>query len=96
LTRWTSSGPPPPASDHIRAGFPRRTTRKTLRKRLKRERGIRIGKNVWWLVKGKKARIVFKTRGSKVLEIGLADARLTRTNRAAKRTLRTWELPRKR
>jgi hypothetical protein len=72
------------------------TTTKTMRRRLKRERGVRVGKNVWWLVKGKKAQVAFKTRGGKVREIGLVDSRLTRTKRGAKRMLRTWELPRKR
>jgi len=33
----------------------------------------------------------FKTRHGKVLEVGITDRRLTRSRRAAKRVLRSWE-----
>ena len=51
-----------------------------------------MGKNTWYIVRGSNARIVFKTRGHEVLELGLADKRLTRTTRIAKRTIASWEL----
>jgi hypothetical protein len=65
---------------------------KTMRRKVKGERSLRIGKNRWYIARGSKARIVFKTRGKRVLEVGLADRRLTRTARIAKRTLASWEL----
>ena len=49
----------------------------TLRKRLKGERRYRVGKNTWYVAKGKKARILFRARKSKVLELALADYSLT-------------------
>jgi len=64
----------------------------TLRRRLRGERRTRVGRNVWYLARGRSATLAFKTRGRKVLDVGIADRRLTRGARASKRFLRSWEL----
>ena len=46
-----------------------------LRKRLRGERRLRIGRNVWYLARGGSSTLVFKTRGGRVREIGLASKR---------------------
>ena len=56
---------------------------KTLRKRLKGERRYRVGKNLWYVAKGKKARMLFRTRKSKVLELAWRDKRADRHQDAA-------------
>ncbi len=56
---------------------------------LRGERRLKIGQNVWYSLPGRKSRIVFKTRGGRVLEVGLADKRVARTGE--KRLLRAWE-----
>jgi hypothetical protein len=38
---------------------------------------------------------VFKTRGGRVLDVGIADRRLTGTRGSARRFLRSWELRRR-
>ena len=64
---------------------------KTLRKRLKGERRYKVGRNVWYVAKGKKARVLFRARKSKVLELALADKRLTATKKGTVRLLRAWD-----
>jgi hypothetical protein len=64
----------------------------SMRRKFRGEKSFRVGKNRWYVVKGTRARIVFKTRGKRVLEVGLADRRLTGSTRAAKRTISSWEL----
>jgi hypothetical protein len=66
-----------------------------MRRRLHGERRLRIGRNTWYLARGRRATLVYKTRGRKVLDIGIADRRLTRTRRGARRMLRSWELRRR-
>jgi hypothetical protein len=68
---------------------------KRMRRRLHGERRLRIGRNTWYLARGRKATLVYKTRGRKVLDVGIADRRLTRTRRGARRMLRSWELRRR-
>jgi hypothetical protein len=63
---------------------------RTMRRRFRGERRFRVGKNVWYLTRGKRARIVFKARGRRILEVGLADSRLTSTNRKARLFLRAF------
>ena len=64
---------------------------KTLRKRLKGEKRYVVGKNAWYVAKGKKARILIRTRKKKVLELALADKRLTATKTGTVRVLRAWD-----
>ncbi len=64
---------------------------KTLRKRLKGERRYRVGKNVWYVAKGKRARVLFRTRKNRVRELALADRGLTITKTRTVRLLRAWD-----
>ena len=82
----TLSGHPRYAIKRVRSG----TSVRTLRRRFRGERRYRVGKNVWYLARGKKARIVFKTRRSRVIEVGLADKRLTSTRAKSRRFLRAF------
>ena len=66
----------------------------TLRRRLRGERPVTVGRNVWFVARGKSATLVYKTRGRRVLEAGIADRRLTAGAAASRRFLRSWELPR--
>ena len=61
-----------------------------MRRRFRRERRYRVGKNTWYLARGKRSRIVFKTRGKRVLEVGLADKRLTSTRTKSRPLLRVF------
>jgi hypothetical protein len=70
----------------VRAG----SSRASLRRRFPRARRIRVGANTWHLVRGRRARLVYKVRGRRVGEVGLADARLTSTRRGAVRFLRSF------
>ena len=63
---------------------------RTLRRRFRGERRYRVGKNTWYLAQGKAARIVFKTRRRRVIEVGLADKRLTSTRAESRRFLRAF------
>jgi hypothetical protein len=51
-----------------------------------------VGGNVWYLARGRHARLLFKTRHGRVLEVGIGDGRLTRSRRGAKRYLGAWRL----
>lgn len=55
-----------------------------------RGRRFRVGANVWVLRRGSRATVLYKVRGGKVLEVGLADRRLTRGRVAARRYLRSF------
>jgi hypothetical protein len=74
-------------------GIRRGSRVRTLRRRLRHERRIRVGRNVWYVARAHAATLVFRTRGRSVLEVGLADRRRTRGLRATRRFLRSWELP---
>lgn len=79
-TRFTASGVEPGSgADELRI-------------RLRGERRLRVGRNVWYLARGSGATRVFRTRAGRVVEIGLADKRLTRNRRFAKRLLGAWRL----
>ncbi len=78
------SSHPTYAVRRVRNGTPVRA----LRRRFRGERRFKVGRNSWYLVRGARARIVFKTRGHTVREVGLADRRLTSTRRGALRLLR--------
>jgi len=64
---------------------------RTLRKRLKGERRIRVGRNVWYTARGKRSRLLFRTRGGRVRELGLGNKRLTATSSGTVRFLRAWD-----
>lgn len=64
---------------------------KTLRKRLKGERSVKIGKNRWYYAKGSKSRLLFRTRKGKVIELGLGNKMLTANRPALVRFLRAWD-----
>ena len=63
-----------------------------LRSRLRRERRIRVGQNVWFLAQARSTTLVYKTRGRRVLDVGIADRRLARGAAASRRFVRSWEL----
>jgi hypothetical protein len=63
---------------------------KALKRKLRGERRVRVGRNVWYLASSKKARLVFKTRGGRVRELGRVSKRLTRGKRASRRLLSAW------
>jgi hypothetical protein len=71
----------------IKAG----TSVRTLRRRLHGERRFRVGGNTWYLAAGSRARLLFKTRRGRVLEVGIGDKGLTRTRTASRRYLRAWQ-----
>ena len=64
---------------------------KTLKRRLKGERSFVIGNNRWYVITGKKSRLVFRTRKRKVVELGIADRPLSVGTAATKRLLRAWD-----
>jgi hypothetical protein len=48
-----------------------------------------------YLARGRGVTLVYKTGVRRVIDVGIADRRLTRGARASKRFLRSWELPRR-
>ena len=64
---------------------------KLLRRRLRGERRLRVGRNVWFTVRGKKSRLLFSTRGGRVRQLGLGDKALTSTRPGTARFLRAWD-----
>jgi hypothetical protein len=73
-------------------GIRRGTSLRALRRRLHGERRYRVGRNAWYLARGRKATLLFKVRGKKVLAVGLAARSATRGRRASRRFLRAWRL----
>jgi hypothetical protein len=73
----------------VRVGTPTSVMRRRIGLRA---RGIRIGRNVWYSKRGKRARLVFKTRRGRVREVGHAPLRLTSTRRRTARLLRSFPL----
>jgi hypothetical protein len=69
------------------AGIGPRASVASLRRALGRPRRTAVGPNTWFTARGRTARLVFKTRAGRVLEVGIADRRLTRKPR---RFLRAW------
>ena len=68
------------------------TSVRDLRRRLHPPQRRRIGRNLWYLAPGRGARLLFRTRGERVLEVGVAHAGLTRTTRQVRSFLRAWDL----
>jgi hypothetical protein len=61
-----------------------------LRRRLRGERRVRLGVDTWYFVRGGRTTTIYRTRRGLVREVGIADRRLTATERAARRFLGTW------
>ena len=70
---------------HVVKGIKPGYSERTVRRKLRGARPIRIGSIRWYFARASKARIVVRVRRGKVIEAGLADSRLTRTRKAAKR-----------
>jgi hypothetical protein len=62
----------------------------TLRRRVRGLRRQVIGGNAWFTRTGRGARLVFRARGGRVREVGVADLGLTRTPAAQRRFLRSF------
>lgn len=77
-TRFRASG--------IRPG----ATVKALRRKHPHGRRVEIGNRVWFAGGARKARRVYRTDGTHVLDVGLADRRLTSTRAKLRRFLRAW------
>jgi hypothetical protein len=67
------------------------SSRKASRK-LKHERKLKVGKNRWLVVPGRKVTLLVRIQGGKVREIGIGDGRLTHGTKATKRFLRAWQI----
>jgi hypothetical protein len=59
-------------------------------RRVRRARRLRLGRNTWYLARGRTSRLAFKVRGGRVREVGIADRRLTASRRGTKRFLRSF------
>jgi hypothetical protein len=66
----------------------RGTSVRTLRGRVGPLRAVRVGANVWFTRRARRATQVFKVRGGRVREVGLAARRLTETRAETRRLLR--------
>ena len=64
----------------------------SMRRRLRTAVTQRIGRNVWYVVRGKAVDSLVSAQGGRVRAIGIGDGRLTKGKRALKRFLRAWEL----
>jgi hypothetical protein len=62
------------------------------RKKLKHEHSLKVGKNRWLVVSGRKVTLLVRIQGKKVREIGIGDGRLTHGTKATKRFLRAWQI----
>jgi hypothetical protein len=60
--------------------------------KLKHERKLKVGKNRWLVVPGRKVTLLVRIQGGKVREIGIGDGRLTHGTKATKRFLRAWQI----
>jgi hypothetical protein len=63
---------------------------RSLRRSFPRARSFRIGHNRWYVARGRRALLVFKTRGGRVQEVGLAERRATRSAPRAQRFLSSF------
>lgn len=62
----------------------------TLKRRLRTERRYKVGKSAWYVARGKRSAILFRARGGKVREVGVANRTLTRRPAGVRRLLRAW------
>ena len=70
----------------VRAG----SSARLMRRRHRRLQRIRIGRNLWYLKRSRRATLLFKVRRGRVREIGLAERRLTGSRRARVRYLKSF------
>ena len=70
----------------VRAG----SSARLMRRRHRRLQRIRIGRNLWYLKRSRQATLLFKVRGGRVRELGLAERRLTGSRRARVRFLKAF------
>lgn len=75
---------------HRLRGLRRGSPTRTVRRRLRGEQRYRVGPYDWYLAPSKRARIVVKARRGRVIELGLADLRLTREKALIARFLRAF------
>jgi len=61
---------------------------RALHRRIGRGARVRVGRNLWYFRKGRNSRHIFKIQDGRVREMGIADARLTRGRKRAKRFFR--------
>ena len=73
-------------------GIRRGTRSAALRRRLRGERRVRVGRNVWYLARSRRARLLFKVRGGRVRELGLGSKALTSTRAGSRRFLAGWRI----
>ncbi len=67
------------------------TRARTLKRRIRGGTSLRVGKNRWYLARGRSATLVFQLdRKGRVRAVGLAARSLTRTPTAARALLATW------
>ena len=72
----------------VRAG----SSVRAMRQRVKGlSRPYRLGRNTWYLAKGSSSRLVFRVRGGRVREIGVADLGVTQKRRPTRRLLRLFD-----
>ena len=65
---------------------------KAARRRMKGARRIRIGRNVWHVKGGRNVRLLVQVRRGRVRSVGIANKRLSRGRKGAKRFLRCWAI----
>jgi hypothetical protein len=73
-------------------GVAPRANEETLRRQLVGERRIRVGRTTWYLGRRGAARLVYRVRLGRVVEVGVANRRLFAKPRSARRTLRVLGL----
>jgi hypothetical protein len=71
----------------LRAGM--KVKGKGVRRRLGKRR-FRVGRNTWYLRRGSSARLVYKVHKGRITAVGIADKRLTSSNKRARRFLRSF------
>jgi hypothetical protein len=64
----------------------------SLRRHLRHEHAMSIGKNTWYVAPSRRARLIYRVRGAHVLAVGIADKRLTATPSGRRRVLTAWAL----
>lgn len=81
------------SSRRLSAGYVRRGNAvRTARRRLHGERRFRVGRNVWYLARARKATIVVKARGRRVRAVGIAARSATRGRKRSRRLVAAWRL----
>ena len=63
---------------------------RTLRRRLRGERRYRIGRNVYFVAPGRRARLLFRTRRGRVRAIGIGDRGAARDRRGERAYLKDF------